>query len=92
MYLPPLVLFNPLWGMNEGMNIFSISLSLVISLSLSISLPLNVEPHWEGGGAILGTTPHPAMLLDAHYLSHHHALHHPLYYTMSIFIINNHRP
>ena len=41
--------------------VLSQSLSLVISLSLSLS-PY-VEPPSEGGGAILGTTPHPAMLI-----------------------------
>ena len=56
---PLLVLFNPLWGMNETwIIIFSFNLSLSHYLSL-FSLPLNVEPPWEGGGAILGTTPTP---------------------------------
>ena len=40
------------------------------SLNLSLSPPY-VEPPWEGGGAILGTTPHPAMLLNTH---RHHAI------------------
>ena len=57
------------------MNIFS--LSLLSSLSLSLFPLPNVEPPWEGGGAILGTTPHPTMLLYT--ISHHHTLHHPHY-------------
>ena len=48
--------------MNEGIIVLSQSLSLVIALSLSLS-PY-VEPPWEEGGAILGTTPHPAMILN----------------------------
>ena len=70
------------------------SLSLTLLLSLFLSLSLNVEPPWEGGGVILGTTPHPAMILDAHKhlldLSHHHVVHYLHYYTISIFIINHH--
>ena len=82
MYLPPLVLFNPLWGMNEDIIIF-LSQSLSLLLFLFLSLSLNVEPPWEGGGAILGTTPHPTMLLNIYMI--------PLsIITMSIFITNHH--
>ena len=60
----PLYLFNPLWGMNEQGTFFS----------LNLSLSPYVEPPWEGGGAILGTTPHAAMIPNA--------------ITVSIFIIS----
>ena len=89
MYLPPLVLFNPLMGNEWDMNNhFSLNLYLVISLSLSLSLsPLNVEPPWEGGGAILGTTPHPTMLLNAH-RNHAITMKHSSSLSLSTFVIN----
>ena len=74
------------------MNHFSLSISLVISLSLS--LPLNVEPPWEGGGATLGTTPHPTMLLNACLLSHHQSYnaHHP-HHNHHVYLYHDyHRP
>ena len=74
MYLPPRVLFNPLWGMNEDIIIF-LPQSLSLLLFLFLSLSLNVEPPWEGGGAILGTTPHPTNASQHQYdlsLHHHH--------------------
>ena len=67
------------------MIIFSLNLSL--SLLLSLSLSLSIEPPWEGGGAILGTTPHPAMLLNMFIISLTIMLFIILYYTISIFII-----
>ena len=69
--------------MNEDIIIFSLNLSLSLLLSLFLSLSLNVEPPWEGGGAILGTTPHPAMLLNINMIS-------LSIITMSIFITNHH--
>ena len=73
----PLYLFNPLWGMKEGI-IISLSISLLSSLFLSLFLSPYVEPPWEGGGAILGTTPHPAMILNTIIISvFHYQCHHP---------------
>ena len=69
--------------MNEDIIIFSLNLSLSLLLSLFLSLSLNVEPPWEGGGAILGTTPHPTMLLNIYMIS-------LSIITMSIFITNHH--
>ena len=42
--------------MNEGINI---SLAISLLSSLFLSLPPYVDTPWEGGGAILGTTPLP---------------------------------
>ena len=68
---------------------FSLSQSLSCHLSLSLSLSLNVDPPWEGVGAILGTTPHPAMLLYT--ISHHHALHHP-HHDHHVYLYHDYHP
>ena len=74
-YLPLCTYINPLWGMNEKKR--NSSLSLNLSLSLSLFPFLNVEPPWEGAGAIVGTTPHPVMLLNAYQHIRRHCHHHP---------------
>ena len=53
---------------NEDFSLnLSLSLSLTsLSLSLTLSLSLSyIDPPWEGAGAILSTTPHPTMILNA---------------------------
>ena len=85
MYLPPLVLFNLLMGNERTRNSY---LSIFLSSHLFLSLfLLHIEPPWEGGGAILGSNPHPTMLLNAH---HNHAitLKHSSSPSLSTFVIN----
>ena len=58
---PLLYYLTPLWEWMHKEKDFSLSTSLSCHLSLSFS---HVEPPWEGGGIILGTTPHPALLIN----------------------------
>ena len=85
MYLPPLVLFNLLMGNERRRNSY---LSIFLSSHLFLSLfLLHIERPWESGGAILGSNPHPTMLLNAH---HNHAitLKHSSSPSLSTFVIN----
>ena len=57
--------------MNGGGIIFlsnnlSLCLCVTVCTSLSLSLPLPRSTPWVGGGAILGSTPHPPTLFGDH--------------------------
>ena len=50
--------------MGHEINVYDLSLSLSLSLNVCVTvwatLSLSqLEPPWVGGGAILGSTPHP---------------------------------
>ena len=61
--------YEDVWGSDwcecpRGLALLCIYPFVLFNLSLFLSLFPYVEPPWEGGGAILGTTPHPTMVLN----------------------------